>query len=192
MAISDLFAPPDSRPHNLPTVPVPHINNGQLATAVAGSNIAFVKYWGNADEQLHIPMNGSLSMTLDTAQTTTTVEFRDDLLADELIINKQQMGRTASQRVTAHLDHIRDLAGKRPFARVTSHNSFPMGAGIASSASGFAALTVAAARALNLNLSAIELSRLSRLGSGSAARSIAGALSNGSRAVSITIPTARQ
>ena len=144
------------------------------ATAIAGSNIAFVKYWGNLDDALNIPMNGSISMTLDAAHTITTVEFHPDLPADELAINGQLADEAAVKRASAHLDHIRNLARKFWPARIISTNSFPTGAGIASSASGFAALTVAATKALGLNLSKSELSRIARLGSGSASRSIDG------------------
>lgn len=144
------------------------------ATAIAGSNIAFVKYWGNLDDTLNIPMNGSISMTLDAAHTITTVEFHPDLPADELTINGQLTDGAAVERASAHLDHIRNLARKHWPARIISTNSFPTGAGIASSASGFAALTVAATKALGLNLSKSELSRIARLGSGSASRSIDG------------------
>lgn len=144
------------------------------AAATAGSNIAFVKYWGNLDDAERIPMNGSISMTLDAAFTTTAITFDPHLAADSLAINDQPAGQAATARVSTHLDHIRRLAGARWFARVASHNSFPTGAGIASSASGFAALTVAASAALGLTLSNIDLSRIARLGSGSASRSIDG------------------
>ncbi|NCF65290.1 MAG: diphosphomevalonate decarboxylase [Chloroflexi bacterium] len=144
------------------------------ATAIAGSNIAFVKYWGNLDDTLNVPMNGSISMTLDAAHTITTVEFHPDLPADELTINGQPADWAAVKRASAHLDRIRDLARKYWSARIISTNSFPTGAGIASSASGFAALTLAATKVLGLNLSKSELSRIARLGSGSASRSIDG------------------
>ena len=144
------------------------------ATAIAGSNIAFVKYWGNLDDALNIPMNGSISMTLDAAHTITTVEFHPDLPADQLTINGQLADRAAVVRASRHLDHIRRLVSKNWNARIISTNSFPTGAGIASSASGFAALTLAASKALGLNLSASNLSRIARLGSGSASRSIDG------------------
>jgi diphosphomevalonate decarboxylase len=144
------------------------------ATAVAGSNIAFVKYWGNLDDSLNIPMNGSISMTLDAAHTQTTVTFLDELAHDELTINGHVAPEQAQTRASTHLDHIRALAGSDRRARVTSANSFPTGAGIASSASGFAALTIAACAALGLELSDVALSRIARLGSGSACRSIHG------------------
>lgn len=144
------------------------------ATAVAGSNIAFVKYWGNLDDTLRIPINGSISMTLDAAQTITTVTFAAASTQDTLMINDQPAAEAALRRASHHLDHIRRLAHTNLKAHIVSQNSFPTGAGIASSASGFAALTTAAAGALGLQLSNLELSRLARLGSGSACRSIDG------------------
>ncbi len=149
-------------------------HSAQKATAQAGSNIAFVKYWGNLDDELRIPMNNSLSMTLDAAFTTTTVTFSDDYAKDNLILNDAPAGEAAAARTARHLDHLRRLAGSNRKARIVSRNSFPTGAGIASSASGFAALTVAAAAALGLDLDRPALSRLARLGSGSACRSIDG------------------
>ena len=144
------------------------------STAKAGSNIAFVKYWGNANDELRIPMNGSISMTLDAAQTITTVEFSADLDRDILVLNEEDAGEKATARASKHLDHLRELAGTDLRARIVSRNTFPTGAGIASSASGFACLTMAAAGALGLELDTPELSRIARLGSGSASRSIDG------------------
>ncbi|MFK7804977.1 MAG: diphosphomevalonate decarboxylase [Anaerolineae bacterium] len=144
------------------------------STARAGSNIAFVKYWGNADDELRIPMNGSISMTLDAAHTITTVEFSSDFDKDILILNEEDAGEKATARASKHLDHLRGLAGTALRARIVSSNSFPTGAGIASSASGFACLTMAAAGALGLELDKPALSRIARLGSGSASRSIDG------------------
>ena len=113
-------------------------------------------------------------MTLDAAHTVTTVQFLPDLEADVLILNEEDAGLKATARAAKHLDHLRKVAGTEHKAKIISRNSFPTGAGIASSASGFAALTVAAAAALGLDLSHPELSRLARLGSGSASRSIDG------------------
>jgi diphosphomevalonate decarboxylase len=150
------------------------ISSNNKATAVAGSNIAFVKYWGNSDDTLRIPMNGSISMTLDTAHTTTTIHFAPEYKTDRLTLNLHRANHAATLRASQHLDHLRQLAGIDLPAKIVSANSFPTGAGIASSASGFAALTLAAATALDLDLSEKELSQIARLGSGSASRSIAG------------------
>lgn len=144
------------------------------ATAEARANIALTKYWGNADDRLRIPANESISMTLDRTRTVTTVSFRADLKADEVVIDDRPLAGPALERVVRHLDLLRDLAGVAWRARVVSHNNFPTGAGIASSASGFAALTVACAGALGLDLPPRDLSRLARRGSGSAARSVFG------------------
>ena len=144
------------------------------ATAVACSNIAFIKYWGKRDEALRLPLNSSLSMALSQATTTTTVAFAPGLSKDEVTIDGQAAKGAGQLRVAAHLDRIRQMAGVERRARVASRNKFPRDAGIASSASAFAALTLAATRAAGLELSGRELSRLARLGSGSAARSISG------------------
>jgi len=141
-------------------------------TAFASPNIAFIKYWGNRDEKLRLPANPSLSMNLAGLETVTTVEFRPGLAEDEVVIGGEAQAGAAKARVSAHLDHVRARAGLTIRARVTSRNNFPAGAGIASSASAFAALTVAGAAAAGLTLTERELSALARLGSGSAARSI--------------------
>jgi diphosphomevalonate decarboxylase len=145
-----------------------------MPTAVANANIAFIKYWGNRDDKLRLPANPSLSMNLAGLETETTVDFADGLDHDEVIIGGEPQTGLPRDRVAAHLDIIRARAGLQKFARVQSSNNFPSGAGIASSASAFAALTLAAASAAGLNLTEPELSALARLGSGSAARSIPG------------------
>jgi diphosphomevalonate decarboxylase len=119
-------------------------------------------------------MNGSISMNLAGLLTQTRVSFDEDLDADVLILNGQDVVGSALARVSIQLDRVREMAGKHLFASVESSNNFPMGAGIASSASGFAALSLAASRAMGLSLTEAELSRLARRGSGSACRSIPG------------------
>lgn len=147
------------------------------ATAIAPSNIAFIKYWGKKDEILRLPENGSISMNLSNLSTITTVEFNPKFKKDEIIINNQKEENEGS-RAIKHLDRIRKLAkiNLNPSAslraRVVTKNNFPTGTGLSSSASGFAALTVAGAKAAGLNLSEKELSILARQGSGSACRSI--------------------
>jgi diphosphomevalonate decarboxylase len=142
------------------------------ATALAHPNIAFIKYWGNEDDTLRLPSNSSLSMNLDSLHTITTVTFDDNLTADQLVINNEPVTGLALERVAAHLDLVRIQAGLKIPARVESKNNFPMGSGIASSASAFAALSVASAAAAGLLLDEAALSRLARRGSGSASRSI--------------------
>ena len=144
------------------------------AAAAAHPNIAFIKYWGNQDDALRIPANGSISMNLDGLETRTTVQFDTSLEGDRLILNGEPVQGDALARVSATLDRIRQLADLQTSALVRSENSFPTGTGIASSASAFAALTLAGATALDLCLSERELSQLARTGSGSASRSIPG------------------
>jgi diphosphomevalonate decarboxylase len=143
------------------------------AIAEAHSNLAFIKYWGKFDTKLNIPVNNSISMNLSNAITKTSVEFDSSLKEDEIVFESDnQLGSIFYDRIISHLDRIRDLAGVYLKARVITENNFPAGIGIASSASGFAALTVAATTALSLNLSQSEMSSLARSGSGSACRSI--------------------
>jgi diphosphomevalonate decarboxylase len=143
-----------------------------MTTAKAPANIAFIKYWGKKDEKLRLPANSSISMNLSNAFTVTSVEFSSELSADELFINGSKSNAYEIKRVSNHLNLIRNLSKIKDFARVESKNNFPKGSGIASSASGFAALTVAAAGTAGLQLPEKELSVLARLGSGSACRSI--------------------
>ncbi|MDZ4671335.1 MAG: diphosphomevalonate decarboxylase [Phototrophicales bacterium] len=142
------------------------------ATARACSNIAFIKYWGNSDEPLKLPVNSSISMNLDGIYTETQVRWDDTLTSDELVLNTEPTTGQALTRVSEHLTFIRNRLAITSFAHVESANNFPMGAGIASSASSFAALTLAAIKATGGDLSEAELTSIARLGSGSASRSI--------------------
>ncbi|HXF70512.1 MAG TPA: diphosphomevalonate decarboxylase [Thermoflexus sp.] len=142
------------------------------ATARAHPNIAFIKYWGNRDDQLRLPANPSLSMNLGALSTITTVTFLDEEGPDVLILNGVQVEGSARDRVEAFLNHVRGIAGYRGRAVVESRTDIPAGVGLASSAAAFAALAVAATAALNLHLSERELSIIARLGSGSACRSV--------------------
>ena len=144
------------------------------AEARARANIALVKYWGKADDgPLNIPAVGSISITLDALWSDTEVRFDGSLAADELTLNGQHRPEQLD-RVRRCLNLLRARAGVDKAARVTSRNNFPTRAGLASSASGYAALTTAGARALGLTLTPRELSIVARQGSGSAARSIFG------------------
>ncbi len=154
-----------------------HTNGGELtATARAHSNIALAKYWGKRDAALNIPAVGSISITLDGLHTETTVSFRDDLSHDELWLNgsRHSDGHPAMRRAGIVLGLVRERAATDLHATVTSTNNFPTGAGLASSASGFAALAVAACAAAGLDESPRALSVLARRGSASAARSLFG------------------
>jgi diphosphomevalonate decarboxylase len=141
--------------------------------AVAHPNIALVKYWGKADVESNLPAVGSLSITLDGLVTTTTVTFDSSLPADHFLLAGAEAPKMA-ERVTACLERIRQRTGRREHAIVESENDFPTAAGLASSASGFAALVVAADAALDAGIDRAELADLARQASGSAARSLFG------------------
>lgn len=145
------------------------------AEAVAPSNIAIVKYWGKRNEELNLPLNSSLSVSLSGLEVRTKVIFSEDLTRDEVYINgkraKEEEVKEYSGRV---LEIFRKLYGKNVYARVESWSNFPKSVGLASSAAGIAALVVSANEALGLGLSQKELSKIARIGSGSACRSTAG------------------
>lgn len=146
-------------------------------TARARSNIALVKYWGKRELSRNLPAVGSLSITLEALFTETSVTFDGALNEDEFLLDGVSRADQCA-RVSACVDLLRQIAGNELRARVESTNNFPTAAGLASSASGFAALVAATDSALGLNLSDRELSILARRGSGSAARSIFGGFVN--------------
>ena len=135
------------------------------ATAQAHANIALVKYWGKRDDARILPQAASLSIALDKLLTTTTVELGAAEDSLELDGRREDPARARA---------LLDAAGIAAKARIVSRNSFPSAAGLASSASGHAALAVAACAAAGKKLATEELSALARLGSGSAARSVPG------------------
>lgn len=148
----------------------------KTATATAHSNIALVKYWGKragADPALNLPAVGSLSMTLEGLRTVTTVAPAD---IDRFELDGDVVSGNPERKVVTFLDRLwaSAQAGPRPRCRVTSINHLPTAAGLASSASGFAALAMAAGAAFELDLAADAASKWARMGSGSAARSIYG------------------
>jgi len=145
------------------------------STAIANANIALVKYWGKKDKKLMLPQNSSISMTLDGLNTITTVEFDKKYDKDIFVLNDQELRENKEfEKVVKHLDLIRKISGTREKAKVVSKNNFPTAAGLASSASGFAALSLAGAQAAGIDLDLKELSKLARRGSGSATRSCQG------------------
>lgn len=144
------------------------------ATATAHSNIALAKYWGKANVSENLPAVPSISMTLDKYATTTTVEFSDRLRVDRFTLNRKRIGGKGLQRVTKLLNEVRAQTGETRLAQVTSENNFPTASGLASSASGFAALAVAALQATETRWTLKEASVLARRSSASAARSVYG------------------
>ena len=144
------------------------------ATYEAPPNIALVKYWGLRDRERGLPYNSSLSVTLDRLRSRTTVRFDPDLRDDRVELNGAAASGGPRDGVVRFLDRVRRLADVPHAAEVRSANNFPTASGMASSASGFAALAGAATAALGLSLSDRRLSQLARLGSGSASRSLFG------------------
>lgn len=157
-------------------------NDMRKSTAQASSDVALVKYWGKKDEVLRLPENGSISMILKGLDTMTTVEFREDS-ENSVTINGEHDDAEA-ERVLKHIERIKKIAVAKNVlseeaamklrVNVASQNTFPKGTGLSSSGSGFAALTLAAVTALEMNLSSKELSILARQGSGTACRCVLG------------------
>lgn len=150
------------------------MENNQSKWVRAYTNIAFIKYWGKKNEEFILPQNNSLSLTLDAFYTETKVTFDENLDEDILILDGEEEGPKALKKAQVILDLVREMAGIQTCARIDSKNFVPTAAGLASSASGLAALAGAASLAAGLQLNETELSRLARRGSGSASRSIYG------------------
>lgn len=149
------------------------------ATVESTANIAFIKYWGARDLDEVVPENTSISMTLRECRSKCHLRFSPEREKDEVWLEldgaRVNPGAGFSDRVTAHLDRLREWAGVEGGIVVETWNSFPAASGMASSASGFSALTCAFVLALGLEPTPAELSILSRRsGSGSAARSVFG------------------
>lgn len=153
------------------------------SSAIAHSNIALIKYWGNwtkLSPDLNIPLNDSVSMTKygcsenTRLQTHTTIEFSEEFRENEAILNNCPLTGRDMERILKIINPLKKIKKIDYKFKMMSFNDFPTQAGLASSAAGFAALTIAAAKALNLEMTKEELSTFARLGSGSAARSIHG------------------
>jgi diphosphomevalonate decarboxylase len=144
------------------------------ATAIAHSNIALAKYWGKLDVALNLPAVSSVSLTLSPLNTRTQCEFLSSLSADELILNGKPSQGKPLERAARVLSQIRAMSQEKRFARVVSENNFPTASGLASSASGFAALVAAGCAAAGMARDDASWSALSRQASASAARSILG------------------
>lgn len=143
-------------------------------TAVAHANIALAKYWGKADVSRNLPAVPSLSLTLEALRSRTRVTPDPALEADSIALDGSPATGRVRERVVALLDEVRALTTTTSRLRVESHNDFPTAAGLASSASGFAALALGASAALGAELSLATLSSIARKASASAARSLFG------------------
>lgn len=142
--------------------------------AKARANIALAKYWGKSDLRYNLPAVPSISLTLDGLLTETTVQLDDRLKADRVFLDGRKASAKESKRVVEMLGRLRKESKNKLYARVDSTNHFPTAAGLASSASGFAALAAAASKAFGLRSSDKRLSAMARWSSASAARSIYG------------------
>ena len=138
----------------------------------ANANIALIKYWGKRDENLMLPTKSSLSLTLTALKTTTTIALNKE--QHDCIEFDGHSDEQLQSPVQSFLDTTRALFGINSHFSISSKNHFPTASGLASSASGFAALAVGINSLCNLQLSMQEVSILARRGSGSAARSIYG------------------
>lgn len=152
--------------------------SSNTAVVRANVNIALIKYWGKRNEDLILPYTSSLSLTLSDLWTTTSVSFDDNLTEDCVTFDGKNLSLDDSsfRRIVNMLDLVRKMAGISKKASVISTNHVPTAAGLASSASGFAALAAASSYAAGLELSSRDLSRLARRGSGSACRSVYGGI----------------
>src|SRR5699024_2863671 len=144
------------------------------AKARAHTNIALIKYWGKRNEELFLPTNNSLSMTLDQFYTETSVDFDEKLDQDVFYLDGKEADQKETEKVSVFLDKVRKFTGEHRYAHVDSINHVPIAAGFASSASGLAALAAAAMKATGVDYTDRELSQIARQGSGSASRSIYG------------------
>ncbi len=157
----------------------------KIITVEAKPNIAFVKYWGKRDLKLNLPKNSSISMTLSNAtldgepfKTVTSLVFSDKLNEDEFYLNGKKIDTSNKDEAKGFwiIDYIRNIAEDKRHVMLVSNNSFPTSNGLASSASGLAAMAYATVKALDLDISDKELSTIARMGSGSASRSIYGGI----------------
>lgn len=143
-------------------------------TARAHTNIALIKYWGKADEKLRLPLMSSLSMTLDSFYSDTSISASEE---NEFYLDGEKQSGQSAKRVFRYLNLLQERFGLSGNLCVKSFNHVPTAAGLASSSSAFAALAAAFCAFYDLEVDKRELSRLARIGSGSASRSIFGGFS---------------
>jgi diphosphomevalonate decarboxylase len=144
------------------------------AVAVAHPNIALSKYWGKRAGEGNVPAVPSLSVTLEGMTTRTRLRWDERLAEDRFVLDGAERSPAEAPRVFALLDELRRVLGVDARADVVSGNDFPTASGLASSASGFAALALAGVRASGSSWPAERVADLARRGSASAARSLFG------------------
>uniref|UniRef100_A0A915CBI4 diphosphomevalonate decarboxylase n=1 Tax=Parascaris univalens TaxID=6257 RepID=A0A915CBI4_PARUN len=156
-------------------------------TVIAPINIAIIKYWGKRDEELVLPLNDSISVNINELYAKTRVRMGSQIESDTVSINGKVVDLNKFSRFSRCFAEVRRMYRKRTMEErednkknvgcfekieVASTTNFPTGAGLASSAAGFAAIAFAMGRLCNLNKDEIE--RVARLGSGSSCRSLLG------------------
>jgi diphosphomevalonate decarboxylase len=144
------------------------------AIAVAHPNVALSKYWGKREGEGNFPAVPSLSVTLEGLTTRTRVRWRRDAGDHRLVLGGRAVEHAQSTRAFALLERVRRELGLSETAEIESDNDFPTASGLASSASGFAAMALAAVRAAGADWDAARVSDLARQASASAARSVYG------------------
>lgn len=145
-----------------------------VATARAHTNIALIKYWGKRDVTLKLPYTSSISLTLGGFFTETTVRLLPAGSQSTFLLDGTPAGTRETQRVMNYIAVLQRRHGVSGPVAISSVNHVPMAAGLASSSSAFSALAASFARAYELDVDRTELSRMARLGSGSASRSVFG------------------
>ncbi|KAF5742515.1 putative diphosphomevalonate decarboxylase [Tripterygium wilfordii] len=160
-------------------------------TAQTPTNIAVIKYWGKRDETLILPINDSISVTLDPSHlcTTTTVAVSPSFEQDRMWLNDKEISlsggryqsvlREIRSRATDFEDKEKNIKiSKKDWEKlhlhIASYNNFPTAAGLASSAAGLACFVFALAKLMNVKEDESKLSAIARQGSGSACRSLFG------------------
>jgi diphosphomevalonate decarboxylase len=148
--------------------------NVREAVAIAHPNLALSKYWGKREGHGNFPAVPSLSVTLAGLTTRTRVRWRSNGPRDRVVLNGRELHGAEAQRAVELIDCVRRETGTEACAEVESTNDFPTASGLASSASGFAALALACVRAAGSDWNPGRLSDLARKASASAARSVFG------------------
>lgn len=159
-ALHQLFA---TRGYDMPAPPINNQGEGS-----APINWALVKYWGKRNPELNLPAVSSLSLAVPLfTRTSLKISREDCFILDDVEILRS---RTAHKRIFAYLDFI--LGPGRPGLSIISYNDVETSTGLASSASGVAALVRALDSLYGWRMESKVLSILARIGSGSACRSI--------------------
>ena len=145
----------------------------KIVTAITHPNIALIKYWGKRNKNLLLPTKSSISIGLSELETITTVSLSEEKV-DCFFLNKQKLYPHKNDKLFNFISFIKNEFSINYNFIIHSQNNFATSAGMASSASGFSALTLAILQFCNIILSTKELSQIARRGSGSACRSIYG------------------